>query len=203
MKTLYYVYRYEKGDTGNIVKKEDGLYYLYKDGKWLEFPELIKIEFEITNYEEITKDEALALIKKQDNYDYEEQRNHEDYVLDGKERKHNVYIYQDYRSIDGISVDDGFDYQEVMYREDYEYYFDKDNKSLHKKNIETEKCYEFVVREKNNKYHKEWLEVKDFGSRVLVKITNIEKVLEYINDYYFDSVKGKADINIKLKDIVD
>lgn len=64
MKELYYVHR-DEGKVTRIAKKENGLYYGYEKGKWVEMPGLIKIEFEITDYEEITKEEAERLIKEE------------------------------------------------------------------------------------------------------------------------------------------
>ena len=62
-----------------------------------------------------------------DDYDdkYEDMHTHYNEQLDNKGRRHSVFIYQDYRSIDGFLADDGFDANEVMGREDYDYYIDK------------------------------------------------------------------------------
>lgn len=67
MKELYYVYRKNDGSTGRIAKFADGLYYGYEKGEWVSMPELIKIQEEITDYEEIDKAEAEKLIKEINN----------------------------------------------------------------------------------------------------------------------------------------
>lgn len=65
MKEIYYVYKADDGTLGRIAKRtSNGIYYGWEKGKWIEMPNLIKIELEITNYEKITKEEAERLIKK-------------------------------------------------------------------------------------------------------------------------------------------
>ena len=61
--TQYFVYR-SHGRVGRVAKFVDGLYpYGWDKGKWVFMPGLIKIKFDITDYEEITKKEALKLIR--------------------------------------------------------------------------------------------------------------------------------------------
>jgi hypothetical protein len=67
MKELYYVYISDDGTIGRVAKRgADRLYYGWDNGKWIEMPGLIKIEFDITNYREISKEEAERIIKEQD-----------------------------------------------------------------------------------------------------------------------------------------
>jgi hypothetical protein len=66
MKELYYVWRLGNGKIANIAKRDkQGLYYsISNDGKWIEEPNLKRIEFEVTDYEKIDKEEAERLIKE-------------------------------------------------------------------------------------------------------------------------------------------
>ena len=65
MKEVYYVYRKKDNSIGRIAKRaKDGKYYGYEKGTWIEMPGLKKIEFEVTDYEEISKEEAMRLTKK-------------------------------------------------------------------------------------------------------------------------------------------
>ena len=63
-KETYYVYRGDNGEIGRIAKFVGAVPYGWdkEKGEWVEMPRLIKIKFEITNYEEISKDEAERLI---------------------------------------------------------------------------------------------------------------------------------------------
>jgi hypothetical protein len=46
-----------------VAKIEDGCCaYGWENGRWVSMPGLIKIRFEITDYEEISKEEAMRLI---------------------------------------------------------------------------------------------------------------------------------------------
>ena len=63
-KETYYVYRGDNGEIGIIAKFVGAIPYGYdkEKGEWVEMPNLIKIKFEDTNYEEITQEEAERLI---------------------------------------------------------------------------------------------------------------------------------------------
>ena len=63
MKEKYYIYKKDDGSNGTIAKFSNGLFYKYESGKWIETPELIKIFFEITNYEEIDEKELEKAIR--------------------------------------------------------------------------------------------------------------------------------------------
>ena len=69
MKSIYYVYR--DGDKIYRVARIDNgsLAYGYEGGKWVYMPSLIKIQNEITDYEEISEDEANKLIEELNTYD--------------------------------------------------------------------------------------------------------------------------------------
>ena len=61
-RTDYYVY-YCDGRPTRVAKIEDGsCAYGWENGRWVSMPGLIKIRFEITDYEEISKEEAMRLI---------------------------------------------------------------------------------------------------------------------------------------------
>ncbi len=62
-KALYYVYEFDDGRKGQVVKIINGVAYRFHNGKWEENAGLIKILFENTNYEEITEEEAMKIIK--------------------------------------------------------------------------------------------------------------------------------------------
>ena len=124
-------------------------------------------------------------IKEEDEYD--ERHTHLDNgVKDSKGRKHEVYIYQDFRSVDGYSADDGFDYSEILNRLDYEYYIDTFNKSLHKKDKDTNKWYEFIINQEGKDLTKDWIENNNIKNRELKKIKKFEYVIKYINDYMYE-----------------
>ena len=64
-KPIYYVYYNDyDGTIGNIVKRENHSYYIYEDGNWEVKNYLIKIEFEVTEYEEVSEEEAFKLIEE-------------------------------------------------------------------------------------------------------------------------------------------
>ena len=66
MKKQYYVYYRDDGTIGRIAKFEDNLFYGYEKGDWVEMPGLIKIHFDITDYEEIDENEVEELKKEYD-----------------------------------------------------------------------------------------------------------------------------------------
>lgn len=59
--TNYYVYR-NNGRVGRIAKITSGCAYGYEDGRWVAMPGLIKIQFDITDFEHISQKEAEKLI---------------------------------------------------------------------------------------------------------------------------------------------
>ena len=60
----YYVYR-NNGEVTRIAKIVDrALAYAWGDGKWVEMPGLLKIINDVTDYEEISKEEAENLISQ-------------------------------------------------------------------------------------------------------------------------------------------
>lgn len=61
-RTDYYVY-YCDGRPTRVAKIEDGCCaYGWENGRWVSMPGLIKIRFEITDYEEISREEAMRFI---------------------------------------------------------------------------------------------------------------------------------------------
>ena len=63
-KEIYYVYVSDNGFIGRVAKFVDGHPYGYDEdaGDWVFMPGLVKIKFDITDYEEITKEQAERLI---------------------------------------------------------------------------------------------------------------------------------------------
>lgn len=63
-KETYYVYRSDDGELGRVAKIVGSNAYGYDKEKneWVSMPRLIKILFEVTNYEKISKEEAERLI---------------------------------------------------------------------------------------------------------------------------------------------
>lgn len=64
MKEKYYVYVSSNGELGRAAKRtSDGKYYGWEKGEWVEMPNLKRMEFDITNFEEITKKQLEGIIK--------------------------------------------------------------------------------------------------------------------------------------------
>ena len=95
--------------------------------------------------------------------------------LDSKGRKHSEFIYQDYRSLDGYDADDGFSYQEIWNREDYDYYKDTKNKLLIKRDKETN---EYFILDSD------WVKPNDYYTDMLDIVLNYDfNKLELIKDF--------------------
>ena len=62
-KEIYYVYKSEDGFIGRVAKFVDNIPYGWDNGKWIYMPGLIKIQFEVTDYYEISKEEAEQIIR--------------------------------------------------------------------------------------------------------------------------------------------
>ena len=61
-KDRYYVYKHD-GKVTRIAKIGDDGAYGWQDGKWVFMPGLRKIEWEITDYENISQEEAERLMR--------------------------------------------------------------------------------------------------------------------------------------------
>ncbi|MBO4219406.1 MAG: hypothetical protein J5933_00575 [Clostridia bacterium] len=60
---LYYAYK-SNGYVGRIAKQDPwGVFWGWENGQWVKMPSLYKITYEITNYEDITEEEAMHLIE--------------------------------------------------------------------------------------------------------------------------------------------
>ena len=68
MKADYYVLKLDDGGYGRVAKKEDALWYGWEKSKWIEMPDLAKIEFDVTDYVEISKEEADRITKYQEKH---------------------------------------------------------------------------------------------------------------------------------------
>ena len=202
----YYTIREKNSDSKTLCKIENGVFTIYtwenkSIGEWLKDSEYEKIfNDKDDNYIiEIPDEKEIESIKNIiDIYAYDDYHEHyDDGEVDSKGRRHKVYIYQDYRSIDGYSVDDGFDYSEVMYREDNDYYYDEDNNLLIRKNKDNGKYYIFSTYVSGSDLNKRWLLPKecddDIKSIIInydfnrsIKITDINEVLSYISKLYYE-----------------
>lgn len=215
----YYVITNKKDNTDKILCRIDGnvfeIYYWdnKSTGEWLKDDKYEKIfNDKDDNYviETPTDEEIKELKNLIDDYAYEDFHTHyasgDDAIRDSKGRKHDVFIYQDYRSIDGYSVDDGFDYSEVMYREDYDYYYDENNNLLIKKDKDNGKYYIFTMYVNEPDLKKSWSLPKDCDDEIKpivknydfnnsTKIDDIKEVLGYISNLYYkkyDELKTKG-----------
>ncbi len=97
--------------------------------------------------------------------------------------------------------EDPFGYFEEMNKDHYEYYIDAYNKSLHKKDKETNKYYEYVVRQEKGKLNPDWEEIEDWPIRDLRKVPNFKKVLDYHHQYMKELEEGIEDVQIDIDDI--
>ena len=61
-KVRYYVHKYD-GKVTRIAKIGDDGAYGWQDGKWVSMPGLHKIEWDITDFEDITQEAAERLIQ--------------------------------------------------------------------------------------------------------------------------------------------
>ena len=197
---------------------EDGKFECYgfingSSGKW-EHNEIIERRFRTKDedYEIYEPDEKEIEEVKFETDDAAYDNFHEHYspvLTDSKGRKHEEYIYQDYRSLDGYDAEDGFNYNEIWNREDYDYYFDKDNNLLIKKDKIEKDYYIFSVGyvpskddcEKMwitpNKYAPEMKNIVckyDFNKLDLIRDFN--NVLEYIEKEKYETFNS---INDKIK----
>ena len=60
---LYYAYKFD-GHVSRIAKQEPwGVFWGWENGQWVEMPSLCKVTYEITDYEDITEEEAMRLIE--------------------------------------------------------------------------------------------------------------------------------------------
>lgn len=202
----YYTIREKNSDYKTLCRIQDGVFSIYtyenkSTGEWLKNSEYEKIfNNKDNNYIiEIPDDKEIESIKNEiDNDAYDDYHEHyDDGEVDSKGRRHKVYIYQDYRSIDGYSVDDGFDYSEVMYREDNDYFYDEDNNLLIRKNKDTGKYFIFSTYENSGYLHKRWLLPKECDEDIKpivmkydfnnsIKINDIKEVLSYISKLYYE-----------------
>lgn len=204
----YYTIREKNSESKTLCRIENSEFTIYtwdngSTGEWLKDRKYEKIFndkddnyiIEIPNEKEIESIKDLIDIYAYDDY----HEHYDDGEVDSKGRKHKVYIYQDYRSIDGYSVDDGFDYSEVMYREDNEYYYDNTNNLLIRKNKDTGKYYIFSTFVNGSDLFKRWILpkdcdedikpiVKEYDFNNIIKINDIKDVLSYISDIYYKRV---------------
>lgn len=206
----YYTIREKNSDYKTLCRIQDGVFSIYtyenkSTGEWLKNSEYEKIfNNKDDNYIiEIPNDKEIESIKNLvDDDAYEDFHTHyatgDDAIRDSKGRRHDVFIYQDYRSIDGYSVDDGFEYSEVMYREDYDYYIDNENNIVIKKDKDTGKYYVLSMYVRGDDLIKTWILPKDCDDDIKPivknfdfnnsKVNDIKEVINYIRDIYYKKV---------------
>lgn len=61
--TNYYVFR-RNGKVRRIAKITSGCAFGYEHGRWIPIPGLIKIQHEITDFDEVSADEVKQMIEK-------------------------------------------------------------------------------------------------------------------------------------------
>ena len=211
----YYIIRKKDSSDKTLCRIDNGEFCIYglcgeSSGDWLKDLEYEKIfNDKDDNYiiEIPSKEEIASIVNLIDDYAYENYHEHyDDCELDSKGRRHEVYIYQDYRSIDGYTVDDGFDFTEVMYREDYDYYYDNDNNLLIKKDKETGKYFIFALFVDGDNLYKAWILPKDcdddikpivkkYNFKENAKLDDITNILACISEMYYkkvDELNGKG-----------
>ena len=178
-----------------------------------DFNELKPIEFQedVDKYikdfidgvkEDVDKMKAEDLQEESDRYDDYHEHFEPKGLTDKKGKKHRVYIYQDYESVDGYNVsEDHFGYIETLNRNYYEYYIDAYNKSLHKRDLDTNKYYEYVVHQKNGELIEDWLEIDDWPTRDLRLIKDFQKVLDYHNKYINEINLGIDNVYVDIDEM--
>lgn len=120
--------------------------------------------------------------------------------LDSKSRKHYVTYARGAKYVDGYYTEDDFDTTEMLHREDFKYYYDDENKTLHKRSLDTNNFYEFVVRQRDGKFIKDWIITDSY--RNLVEIINYNNIIMFIEQLFADVKNGKYDVNIEVSDLV-
>lgn len=165
----------------------DNCLYKYENGKYMEYTYKVGESYsgkwvdvcEPNNKREATKDEIDEIMYRVDDDAYEDY--HTSYnpgFRDSKGRSHTDYIYEDYRSIDGYSTEDGFTTNEIINREDFIYYVDVNCDVLIKTNKETDESFVFtVVVDESYNTKKEWYKI-DISEWNVEVIDNFQKVLD-------------------------
>ena len=96
-----------------------------------------------------------------------------------------------------MDYDELFDKEEFDNKDNYDYYFDIDNKSLHKRRKDGKGDYDFVVSQVDNYIYKDWMETQSLDTADLYKIEDFNVVLRYMNDYLDDLINGIYDVDLK------
>ena len=200
----YYILK-EKDSDGYLSRtlcriNDEGIFEEYScntdssSGKWIENKRVENLFNEKNeNYEIYEPDEKeIEGVKFEiDDAAYENSHTYfEPTITDSKGRKHSVYIYQDYRSVDGYDAETRFEYDEIMDREDYDYYYDERINTLARRNKDTGKYELLSLDEKKNKV---WVDEEGFGATLeeigyenFELVGDFNEVLEIINDFYFE-----------------
>ena len=199
----YYILK-EKGKDGYLSRtlcriNDEGIFEEYSgytdssSGKWIENKKVENLFNEKNeNYEIYEPDEKeIEGVKFEiDDAAYENSHTYfEPTITDSKGRKHSVYIYQEYRSVDGYDAETRFEYDEIMDREDYDYYYDERINTLARRSKDTGKYELLSLDEKKNKV---WVDEEGFGATLeeigyenFELVGDFNEVLEIINDFYF------------------
>ena len=199
----YYILK-EKDKDGYLSRtlcriNDEGIFEEYSgytdssSGKWIENKKVENLFNEKNeNYEIYEPDEKeIEAVKFEvDDAAYENSHTYfEPTITDSKGRKHSVYIYQEYRSVDGYDAETRFEYDEIMDREDYDYYTHKKLNILVRQNKDT-KEYELLSLDENKNII--WTDEEGFGATLeelgfeeYELISDFNKVLKVINNYYY------------------
>ena len=200
----YYILK-EKGKDGYLSRtlcriNDNGIFEEYSgytdssSGKWIENKKVENLFNEKNeNYEiyEPNEKEIEAVKFEVDDAAYENSHTYfEPTITDSKGRKHSVYIYQEYRSVDGYDAETMFDYNEIMDREDYDYYTHEKLNVLVRQNKDT-KEYELLSLDENK--NRIWTDEEGFGATLeelefekFELINNFQEVIDILISYYYD-----------------
>ena len=121
-------------------------------------------------------------------------------IKDDNGKEHEVFIYQDYRTLDGYDAETEFEYNEIWNRDNYDYYFDKKMGLLVKKEKDSNKYYVLHVElnpvmeydlklkwKEPEEFEKEIQKfIKNYNFKKLEPITDFQRVLDYFNNLWLD-----------------
>ena len=199
----YYIVK-EKDRDGYLSRtlcriNDDGSFEEYScnsgesSGKW-EYNKIVHDWFLGKNQNYVVyepdENEIKYVIAETDDAAYDNYHEHSCEIGDGE---HRVYIYQDLKMIDGYIVEDRFDDDIVLTRDDYDYYLDSDSNNLVRKNKRTGEEFIFAFRYYENRGNlKDWLLLNDNTIKIMEKIekfnydkleliTNIDFILDFCN----------------------
>ena len=159
-------------------------------GQWVknkELHEIIKKENKDYIIKQPTKKEIEANIMYIDDLSYEDMHistNYSGGCRDDKGKRHDEFIYQDYRSIDGYCVDGGFEADIILNRKYNDYYLDEANDILIKIDKDTKEIYIYQVNVVNNWIENDWIEINKLDNKIKKKVKKYDfKKMKTSTDY--------------------